>query len=600
MVRTVLRREFSPFDRSIDTHVSNLRRKLGPRRTAASASRACAASAISTRCHERPGPQRTLMHRLHVKIFLWFWLGVLVVSAHARLADRVEPLARRGRSAWAEKYTPRAGPVGAAGIADPAARGAGRRSNATSARSRWIRACTNYIFDADGHEVLGRTPAPPVVRLVQSMADWPAGKPRVDPDERIIAERVIDVRGTPHVVVVDWPSPSVLNRSLFEFLSPDIYAAASERRVDRPRSSRCSRWRACSASCWRATSRGRSIACARRRGTSRTSNCRRASTTACCSRKDELADLGRDFDRMAERIEQLVTAQRHLLADVSHALRSPLARLNVALGLARQRNGPPTSEHLDRIETEAERLNKLIGQLLTMARVESGVDLERPTRVRSRQRRRRSQHRRGLRSAQSPMRGRVQSAGARAWSRARGRCCAARSRTSSATPCGTPPSADARRGLAGSASGDGTARGRSSRCATTARACRKGPSRRCSRPFNRVLTDGLSESGADRAGAGDHAADLRGPRRQRLRRQRRRTAASSSRWNCRCAARPRRRFRSRVTRSVLPPPRLPPGQRESFAIASRVLHLAADDRVENLARTESDPRAPSSGPSRRP
>jgi two-component system sensor histidine kinase CpxA len=82
---------------------------------------------------------------------------------------------------------------------------------------------------------------------------------------------------------------------------------------------------------------------------------------------------------MAERIEQLVTAQRHLLADVSHALRSPLARLNVALGLARQRNGPPTSEHLDRIETEAERLNKLIGQLLTMARVESGVDLERPT-----------------------------------------------------------------------------------------------------------------------------------------------------------------------------------------------------------------------------
>ena len=97
-------------------------------------------------------------------------------------------------------------------------------------------------------------------------------------------------------------------------------------------------------------------------------------------RKDELADLGREFDRMAERIEYLVTAQRHLLADVSHALRSPLARLNVALGLARQRNDQPSSEHLDRIETEAERLNKLIGQLLTMARVDSGVDLERPTR----------------------------------------------------------------------------------------------------------------------------------------------------------------------------------------------------------------------------
>jgi two-component system sensor histidine kinase CpxA len=82
---------------------------------------------------------------------------------------------------------------------------------------------------------------------------------------------------------------------------------------------------------------------------------------------------------MAERIEGLVTAQRQLLGDVSHALRSPLARLNVALGLARQRNGQPTSVHLDRIELEADRLNALIGQLLKMARVESGVDLEHST-----------------------------------------------------------------------------------------------------------------------------------------------------------------------------------------------------------------------------
>jgi two-component system sensor histidine kinase CpxA len=79
---------------------------------------------------------------------------------------------------------------------------------------------------------------------------------------------------------------------------------------------------------------------------------------------------------MADRIEHLVTAQRHLLADVSHALRSPLARLNVALGLARRHSAPGAAEHLDRIELETERLNTLIGQLLTMARVDSGVDLE--------------------------------------------------------------------------------------------------------------------------------------------------------------------------------------------------------------------------------
>jgi two-component system sensor histidine kinase CpxA len=95
------------------------------------------------------------------------------------------------------------------------------------------------------------------------------------------------------------------------------------------------------------------------------------------NRRDELADLGRDFDRMAERIETLVTAQRRLLADVSHALRSPLARLNVALGLARRQGDPAAAVHLDRIEGETERLNTLIGQLLTMARVEGGLDLER-------------------------------------------------------------------------------------------------------------------------------------------------------------------------------------------------------------------------------
>jgi two-component system sensor histidine kinase CpxA len=91
-------------------------------------------------------------------------------------------------------------------------------------------------------------------------------------------------------------------------------------------------------------------------------------------RRDEIADLARDFDLMAERVESLMTAQRRLLSDISHELRSPLARLNVALGLARQRAGADASGALDRIEREAERLNALIGQLLTLARLESGAD----------------------------------------------------------------------------------------------------------------------------------------------------------------------------------------------------------------------------------
>src|SRR5216684_2529119 len=91
-------------------------------------------------------------------------------------------------------------------------------------------------------------------------------------------------------------------------------------------------------------------------------------------RRDEMTELMRDFDRMAERIEGLVDSQSRLLKDVSHELRSPLARLSVALGLARQRGTPEVEASLNRIELEADRLNQLIQRLLTISRLESGTD----------------------------------------------------------------------------------------------------------------------------------------------------------------------------------------------------------------------------------
>jgi two-component system sensor histidine kinase CpxA len=90
------------------------------------------------------------------------------------------------------------------------------------------------------------------------------------------------------------------------------------------------------------------------------------------SRRDEVTGLMRDFDAMAERLEKLVSAQSRLLNDISHELRSPLARLNVALGLARRRSGAENDDMLERIELEASRLNELIGRILTLARLEDG------------------------------------------------------------------------------------------------------------------------------------------------------------------------------------------------------------------------------------
>lgn len=88
-------------------------------------------------------------------------------------------------------------------------------------------------------------------------------------------------------------------------------------------------------------------------------------------RRDELGELVVDFNRMADRIESLVVAQKQLISDISHELRSPLARLTVALGLARQRSGAEASSSLDRIERESERLNDMIGKLLTLARLDA-------------------------------------------------------------------------------------------------------------------------------------------------------------------------------------------------------------------------------------
>jgi len=92
-------------------------------------------------------------------------------------------------------------------------------------------------------------------------------------------------------------------------------------------------------------------------------------------RRDEMAELAYDFDHMAERLQTLIGAQRRLLRDVSHELRSPLARLQVALGLARQRGPDQPHGELDRIEREAERLNELIAQLLSLSRLEAGAEL---------------------------------------------------------------------------------------------------------------------------------------------------------------------------------------------------------------------------------
>lgn len=96
----------------------------------------------------------------------------------------------------------------------------------------------------------------------------------------------------------------------------------------------------------------------------------------------EIIELGRDFDAMAASMEQAVALRRRLLQDISHELRSPLARLNVALELVEQRTADAgRSKALATIGKESERLNELIEQLLSLTRLEDGQEFKGSSRV---------------------------------------------------------------------------------------------------------------------------------------------------------------------------------------------------------------------------
>lgn len=97
-------------------------------------------------------------------------------------------------------------------------------------------------------------------------------------------------------------------------------------------------------------------------------------------RHDELSELGQNFDYMTAQISALVNGQRHLLHDVSHELRSPLARMQAAIGIAQQQPDKVDAT-LSRLEKETERMSDLVGELLLLSRMETGVNHNQPAQV---------------------------------------------------------------------------------------------------------------------------------------------------------------------------------------------------------------------------
>ncbi|MFZ0795151.1 MAG: HAMP domain-containing sensor histidine kinase [Candidatus Korobacteraceae bacterium] len=90
------------------------------------------------------------------------------------------------------------------------------------------------------------------------------------------------------------------------------------------------------------------------------------------NRHDEIAELVRDFDTMAGELRNQIQSERNLLSGVSHELRSPIARIRLALTLARDADDPERVEMLDRIEQDTIQLDSMLERILTVARLESG------------------------------------------------------------------------------------------------------------------------------------------------------------------------------------------------------------------------------------
>ena len=228
----------------------------------------------------------------------------------------------------------------------------------------------NFMLDDTGREVLGRQVPATVLDVLPQLDRAAPGMPEFFSQDRVLAEKVVGASGRQYKFFMQFPPRPFFPHSLVLFFFEDVGSEGLVRVI--------TLLAIATIFClWLARHITGPIGKLRWAASEIANQHLEARVDAgVTGRHDELAELGRDFNLMADRIGALVASQRRLLADVSHELRSPLTRLNLALGLARQHSTTESTAHLDRIERETERLNNLIGQLLSLARIESGVDAQ--------------------------------------------------------------------------------------------------------------------------------------------------------------------------------------------------------------------------------
>lgn len=298
---------------------------------------------------------RSPFHTLFGKIFVWFWVALALLTIAMYAGGRMlaqDPQAARPR---------RADPFGmVATAAAEVLRGGGQPALERMLEGLERREGLQVFLVRDGREVRGRVAGPGVANVARAAAS--GRRPALLHDgERMLFAHPLEPAAASGLVLVLRPEP--MPRPFGLFLPFGLGGPWSLALLVIVAGLVC-----LALALWLVAPVRRLREATRRLAAG---DLRARTGYGARTANDELEALARDFDGMAERLESLVGAQRQLLSDISHELRSPLARMSVAIGLARTRADASAQPMLDRIERESERLNDLIGQLLQLSRLES-------------------------------------------------------------------------------------------------------------------------------------------------------------------------------------------------------------------------------------
>ena len=298
---------------------------------------------------------------LYLKIFIWFWVAMIIINV-ATFAIFALTRPTPVRRSWRDLTQVGPNAQRAAEIYEQSGPAALTAALQSTEKSSGVSAT---FFDEGGQELSGRTAPPGTNELIARAAESREIEFNFAGRDTIVARPIVSSKGQRYTYVAHIPRPPFqqglqpqLLRLLVILVIGGIFCLWLSRYLTTP-------------------------LLKLRRTTNELAEGNLGARVAekLNKRRDEVGQLGRDFNVMAERLESMVKAQQRLLGDISHELRSPLARLGVALGLARQRSGADANGALDRIERESDSLNEMISQLLELTRLESGTDGRKRTEV---------------------------------------------------------------------------------------------------------------------------------------------------------------------------------------------------------------------------